>query len=63
MIHYSLDMSWIWKPWGWAAASHTTALGNARAAATELSRLRVEREDVELFLAGRSDEVRRVGAG
>jgi hypothetical protein len=39
------------------------AVANARAAATELSRIRVEREDVELFLVGRSDGVRRVGAG
>jgi hypothetical protein len=39
------------------------AVANARAAATELSRIRVEREDVELFLAGRSDGVRRMGAG
>jgi hypothetical protein len=67
-------VEWIWKPWGWATASQGAALANARAAATELSRLRVEREDVELFLADRaaratavatvrSDAVRRVGAG
>ncbi|GAA1144883.1 hypothetical protein [Nocardioides aquiterrae] len=56
-------MSRIWKPWEWAVASHTAALDNARTAATELSRLRVEREDVELFLANRSDGERREGAG
>jgi hypothetical protein len=54
----------MWKPWEWAGASHAAALANAREGATELSRLRVEREDVELFLADlRSEEVRRVGAG
>jgi hypothetical protein len=56
-------MSWIWRPWGWPTASNAAALANARAATSELSRLRVEREDVELFLAGRSAAVRRVGAG
>lgn len=35
------------------------ALANARAAATELSRRRVEREEVELFLAARSERVTR----
>lgn len=62
----------MWKPWEWASASQAASLANARSASTELSRLRVEREDVELFLAGfvlevgteqRSDDVRRVGAG
>lgn len=56
-------MSRTWKPWEWAAASHVTALDNARAAATELNRLRVEREDVDLVLADRSDAERREGAG
>ena len=32
-------------------ASHERAVGNARAAATELSRRRVERDEVELYLA------------
>ena len=40
-------------------ASQERALANARAAATELSRQRVEREEVELFLATRSDRVTR----
>ena len=56
-------MSRTWKPWEWATASHAAALANARAATTELSRLRVEREDVDLFLADRSDGERREGAG
>ena len=36
---------------GWARSSQEGALANARGAATELSRCRVEREEVELFLA------------
>jgi hypothetical protein len=38
--------------WRWAVASNERALANARAAATECSRLRVERAEVEQFLAG-----------
>jgi hypothetical protein len=38
--------------WNWAVASNERALANARAAATECSRLRVERAEVEQFLAG-----------
>ena len=54
----------MWKPWEWASASQAAALANARTASTELSRLRLEREDVELFLADfRPESVRRVGAG
>jgi hypothetical protein len=56
-------MSRTWKPWEWARASHAAAVANARAAATDLSRMRVEREDVELFLADRSAAERRAGAG
>jgi hypothetical protein len=39
--------------------SQGRALANARSAATELSRRRVEREEVELFLADRSEGVTR----
>jgi hypothetical protein len=35
----------------WAAASNEQALRNAREASTTLSRARVEREEVELYLA------------
>lgn len=35
----------------WAALSNEQAVANAREAATALSRLRVEREEVELYLA------------
>jgi hypothetical protein len=37
--------------WRWAVASSERAVANARAAATECSRLRVERAEVEQFLA------------
>jgi hypothetical protein len=38
--------------WRWGRASNERAVGNARAAATELSRRRIERDDVAIFLAG-----------
>jgi hypothetical protein len=47
----------MWKPWGWGELSNQVAVDNARAASTELSRRRVEREEVELFLA---DHLRHV---
>jgi len=37
--------------WRWAAVSNERAVANARAAATECSRIRVERAEVEQFLA------------
>jgi hypothetical protein len=37
--------------WRWAVASNERAVANARVAATECSRLRVERAEVEQFLA------------
>jgi len=40
----------VWTPWRWAAASNDRALANARTAATECSRLRLERAEVEHFL-------------
>ena len=39
--------------WHWGARSNEQAVANARAATTRLSRLRVEREEVELFLRQR----------
>jgi hypothetical protein len=36
--------------WRWAVASNERAVANARAAATECSRLRVERAEVEQFV-------------
>lgn len=37
--------------WRWAAASNAQAIENARNAAVECSRRRVERAEVDLFLA------------
>jgi len=41
----------MFKPWTWSRSSNDRAICNARASATELGRRRVERHDVELFLA------------
>jgi len=43
--------------WRWAAVSNERAVANARAAATECSRARVERAEVEQFLSGVSGSV------
>jgi hypothetical protein len=43
-------------------SSHERALANAREAATELSRQRVEREAVDLFLADHGDRPPRTAA-
>jgi|GEM_PF-5722823 len=43
----------MWKPWEWPGASNERAIANARVAATECSRRRLERADVEQFLAER----------
>jgi hypothetical protein len=42
---------------GWARSSNDRAVDNARAATTQLSRGRVEREEIELFLQQRWGEV------
>ena len=39
---------------GWGRQVHERAVDNARAAATEATRRRVEAAEVELYLAGRS---------
>jgi hypothetical protein len=48
----------MWKPWAVAglvgARSHEGALTNARTAATALSRLRVERVEIEAYVAQRA---------
>jgi hypothetical protein len=48
----------MWKPWAVAqfvgSLSHAGAVANARGAATELSRLRVERNEIELYVAQRA---------
>jgi hypothetical protein len=43
---------------GWGRRVHERALDNARAAATEVSRRRVEAAEVEAFLAGRPAHAR-----
>ena len=44
----------MWKPWKLATRSHERAVANARAASTELNRRRVERVEVELYVAQRA---------
>ena len=44
----------MWKPWALASRSNEGAIANARSAATELSRRRVERLEVELYVMGRN---------
>ena len=55
----------MWKPWAIAqfvgaqlvgAHSHEVALANARGAATELSRMRVERVEIEQYVARRASQ-------
>ena len=41
----------MWKPWQLVTRSNERAVANARTAATELSRMRVERTEVELYVA------------
>jgi hypothetical protein len=56
----------MWKPWEWARVSNDRAVVNARVGSTALSRRRVEREDVELFLRRHDTPApirRRVAAG
>ena len=43
----------MWKPWRWAVASNERAIANARSGTTECSRRRLERAEVEIFLAAR----------
>lgn len=52
----------MWKPWEWASASNVVALANARDGATELSRRRVERQDVEMFLVAHAERAARIAA-
>jgi hypothetical protein len=45
-------MEWVWR---WAVRSNEDAVANARAASTALSRLRVEREEAEVYCRERYD--------
>lgn len=42
----------MWKPWEWSTRSNARAVENARLATTLCSRRRLERAEVELYLAG-----------
>jgi hypothetical protein len=46
----------MWIPWHWASASNERAIANAMLGTTECSRRRLERAEVELFLATRYPE-------
>jgi hypothetical protein len=46
----------MWKPWEWGTASNQHAIANARLGTTECSRRRLERTEVEMFLAARYPE-------
>jgi hypothetical protein len=48
-------METLWKPWQWARSSNQSALANARAGAIELGSRRLERAEVDLFLAEHRD--------
>jgi hypothetical protein len=41
----------MWKPWTWRLNSQQVALRNARHASAALAQRRLEREEVEAFLA------------
>lgn len=43
----------MWSPWEWARRSNARAVVNARTATTECCRRRLERVEVDLFLAAR----------
>lgn len=47
----------MFTPWRWGHSSNAAAVANARTAATELSRRRVEHDEVALYLA--AHELRR----
>jgi hypothetical protein len=44
----------MFTPLRWGRTSQDAAVANARAASTELARRRVERDEVELYLATRA---------
>ncbi len=46
----------MWKPWNLVRGSNEAAVRNARAAATALSRQRVERIEIEQYVARRNEE-------
>ncbi len=48
----------MWKPWEWSTRSNARAVENARLATTLCCRRRLERAEVDLFLANLYDESR-----
>jgi hypothetical protein len=46
----------MWKPWSLVTRSHEGSLRNARLAATEAGRRRVERLEAEQYVARRDEE-------
>ena len=46
----------MWRPWELAGRSNDGAIANAREAAVDLSRRRVERSEIELYVARRLAE-------
>ena len=48
----------MWTSWQLGRASNERAVANARAASVALSRLRVERNEIELYVAQRAAERR-----
>jgi hypothetical protein len=52
----------MWMPWEWGLRSNAHAVENARLATTLCSRRRLERAEVELFLANLCDEAHRRAA-
>ena len=48
----------MWVPWRWWTAGDARAVENARAAAVECGRRRVERAEVELYVAARAQRRR-----
>jgi hypothetical protein len=52
----------MWKPWQWPVTSNERAVLNARVAAIECSRRRVESAEVQLFL-DQLTPAQGVGAG
>ncbi len=41
----------MWKPWSWRPTSQTVALRNARHASAVLAQRRLEREEIEAYVA------------
>ena len=53
----------MWNVWRWPVASNERAVANARVAATECARLRVERAETEQLLAEHAHRAVRSTAG